>query len=140
MQVPLTLVTTSASGDVRMADEEDRVERRSGADRRDTNAVNDPRFWVSVTAVLLTIMLTMLGLAINKLSSIDAAVQGILVATTRQGEEIRTLKEQVSELKTENRELKAKVQSNADRQTDYNFNLSARLKEIEMLLKAGGKE
>lgn len=106
-------------------------------DRRES-AFNDPRFWVSVTAVLLTLTLFLLTLAVNKLSSIDTAVQSMRESTTRQTEEIKALREQVVELKAKDAERAKEIVSIKDRQTDYNFNLSNRLKEIEVTLKMKG--
>lgn len=103
-------------------------------DRRES-AINDPRFWVSVTAVLLTLTLCVLTLAVNKLGSIDSAVQAIRDSNTRQGEKIESLERQVTELKATNKELTANHQSAQERQTDYNFNLSKRLTEIEIVLR-----
>jgi septal ring factor EnvC (AmiA/AmiB activator) len=108
-------------------------------DRRES-AINDPRFWVSVTAVLLTLVLCALTLAVNKLGSIDVAVQSIRDANTRQGEKIESLERQVGELKTENKDLRAGLESSKKWQTDYNFNLSTRLTEIEVMLKLKGRD
>lgn len=108
------------------------------ADRRES-AINDPRFWVSITAVLLTITLFTLSIAVNKLSDIDVAVQSIRDNNTRQSEKIGTLEKEVKELKDENRELKQSLVGSEKRQTDYNFTLADRLKEIEVMLKMKGK-
>lgn len=108
------------------------------ADRRES-AINDPRFWVSVTAVLLTLTLCVLTLAVNKLGSIDVAVQSIRDSNTRQGTKIESLERQAVELKTENKELRAELESAQKRQTDYNFNLSNRLTEIEVTLEQKGR-
>ena len=62
-------------------------------------------------------------------------MQSIRDSTTRQGEKIEGLERQVSELKVSNAKLQADMKSAQERQTDYNFNLSNRLTEIEVTLR-----
>lgn len=100
-----------------------------------TSAFNDPRFWVSVTAVLLTLTLFVLTIAINKLSSIDVRLQTVSGSVIQQTEEIKTLRNENAELKAKQKELEHDLEVAKDRQTDYAFALSNRLKEIEVLLK-----
>jgi len=120
-------------------------ERRSGEDRRAEPAPpkspspwSDPRLWVSITGVLLTICLTIGGFIASKLSSIDSAMQHLLVSqtetTTRQTEQIATLQRQQAE---------QKAQSDKDRadQTAYNYDLMKQLTQIKtaMSIHDGGK-
>lgn len=67
-------------------------------DRRES-AWADPRTWVSIIAVLLTLSIAVGGLMINQLSSLNAKVEGLLVVTTKQGSDYDALKEQVRSMR-----------------------------------------
>lgn len=127
--------------------EDQNPERRSGDDRRTTlpeqpikppSAWSDPRTWVSICGLLLTICVTIGGFLIAKLSSIEAAMQALLVNTT-----ITTTKhdERIAQLQADSAKLHAQVDKMVADQTAYNFDLSRQMTIVNERLRAanGGK-
>lgn len=98
-------------------------------DRRDT-AFNDPRFWVSVTAILLTISLAVLGFIATQLSSISSDLRAMVVATNSNTKEIESLRKDLTRLEGENDALKRLVDDNEKTQRDYNFKMSNDMQKI----------
>lgn len=94
------------------------------ADRRDS-VWNDPRLWVSICGVLLTLVLFTVGFVAAQLSSIKDSVQSsrdaITVVTTRQATENEALRDRVSKL-----ENFMTIQQQA-----YNYNVTTRLAVVE---------
>jgi septal ring factor EnvC (AmiA/AmiB activator) len=122
-------------------------ERRSGDDRRESappvavkppSAWADPRTWISICGILLTICLAIGGFIASKLSSIDSAMQHLLVSqtetTTRQTEQINQLREKQAE-------FQGKLDKTIADQTAYNYDLMKQLTAIktEMSIRNGGK-
>lgn len=108
-------------------------------DRRES-AFNDPRFWVSVTTVLLSLTLFVLTLAVNKLGNIDTAVQSIRDANTRNNTEIESLKRENVDMKSAIKDMQGRLDSESREQTAYNFNMSKDLKEIQVRLQLKGRD
>lgn len=104
-----------------------REETRAMADRRES-AWSDPRLWVSVGAVALTIVLAVLGYIAALLSSISASVQttrdAVIVVTTRQEKDSEALRERLVKV-----EAAVSTQEKA-----YNFNFTTRLAKVEAVL------
>jgi hypothetical protein len=110
--------------------EEVRPERRR-RDRRaleQTDPWRDPRLYVSLLAVLLTLCIGVLGFIWAQLAAINATMQTMVVSNSRQGVEIETLKNDM-------REIKKEVSDQEKRENDYHFNLSNRLKGVEVEIK-----
>lgn len=106
-------------------------------DRRES-AFNDPRFWVSVTAVLLTLSLAVFGFIATMLISISANIQNMALIGTQHTERITVLQRQIDEAKTD---LKALEQDKVDRdkrEADYRFAMGRLLTEINTTLKLKG--
>lgn len=108
-------------------------------DRRES-AFNDPRFWVSVTAVLLTISLAVLGYIASQLSSISSDVRAMVVTTTKQTQEIEALRKDQARNEQEIADLRKLVDSNEKAQRDYNFKLGNDMKEIVTLMNMGKRK
>jgi len=112
-------------------------ERRSETPgRRDsdakTTAWSDPRFWLSVLGVILTIVLTLLAYITNQLAAINAYQKStndaVLIVTTKQAADNKSMEERVSKLENA---MTAQLQA-------YNFNFTTRLAVVEA--KAGVKQ
>src|SRR5688572_19740161 len=80
-------------------------ERRSEPPgRRDSDAPksawNDPRFWLSVLGIILTIVLTLLAYITNQLAAINAYQKStndaVLIVTTKQAADAKSIEERVS--------------------------------------------
>lgn len=91
----------------------------------------DPKLWVSVLTVVLTIVLAAFGYIATRLSSIDTAVQAIVISNARQGIEIEALKKRDEEIMVLVRETRKLVDDNEKTQRDYNFNLSRELTKVQ---------
>ena len=110
------------------------------ADARDVkeSAFNDPRFWVSVTAVLLTLSIFIFGFIATQLISINAKVGLADLANTRQDERVKVLEEANRDLR---QELRAVQTANAaDRQTDADYRFKMGNDLIEIKTRLGMKE
>lgn len=90
------------------------VERRS-------SAWSDPRTWVSICAVLLTVVLFALGTAIKELSDLHADVRTILVSQARDDGRLNAYEERIKVL-----ENFKETQEKA-----YNFTFTTRLAGAE---------
>lgn len=111
-------------------------ERRSGdAGRRESDAKasawNDPRFWLSVLGIILTIVLTLLAYITNQLAAINAYQKStndaVLIVTTKQAADNKSLEDRVAKLEN----------ATTIQQSAYNFNFTTRLAVVEA--KAGVK-
>src|SRR6478609_5312047 len=69
-------------------------------DRRES-AWADPKTWVSIMAVLLTIALFLAGLIVAQLSALSGKIEGLIVVTTKQGADYEAMKEQIHTMKEE---------------------------------------
>jgi hypothetical protein len=127
--------------------EEQQSDRRSGDDRRASpqeqaakspSAWSDPRTWVSICGILLTICMAIGGFLMAKLSSIEAAMQALLISTT-----VTTTQhnERISQLQADNAKLHAQIDKMMADQTAYNFDLSKQMTIVNERLRAanGGK-
>lgn len=102
-------------------------------DRRES-AFNDPRFWVSVTAILLTVSLAVLGFIATQLSSISTDVRAMVVTGASQGKDIEALKKENVELRQELAAQRLLIDGNEKAQRDYNFKMSNDMQKIVTLL------
>lgn len=84
----------------------------------------DPRLWISVMALLLTVALYLLTSIYTKLQSIDVAVQGMVKTNAEQGVKVENLKDDMRDVKGR----MSKVESDLK---DYNFNIAGRLGALE---------
>lgn len=103
-------------------------------DRRES-VWSDPRLWVSVCSILLTLVLALVTFLVAKLSAFDTSLQStrdlVLIVQTRQDAEraASTAKDQALEARL------ARVESMlATQQQAYNFNFSTRLAGVEAKL------
>jgi hypothetical protein len=101
------------------------------ADRRES-VWNDPKLWVSVCGLLLTLVLTAFTFLNSKLSSIDSSLQStrdlVLVVQTRQESERATADAKTAAII----ERLSKVETAVDtQQRAYNFHFSNRLAAVE---------
>lgn len=98
------------------------------AERRATpSAWQDPRTWVSILGILLTILVVIGTFISAQLSSIHADINTLTVAqtanTTRQAEQIREIQER-----------QRKQETDTINQTAYNLHMSEKLTEIRAIL------
>lgn len=97
-------------------------------DRRES-AWQDPRTWVSVLGILLTIALAILGFIASQLASINQSVQStrdaVLIVTTRQEADNKSLTERVQKLEN----------AMVAQEKGFNFNFTTRLAGVEAQLK-----
>jgi hypothetical protein len=95
------------------------------------SAWNDPRFWLSVLGIILTIVLTLLAYITNQLAAINAYQKStndaVLIVTTKQAADNKSIEERVSKLEN----------AVTTQQQAYNFNFTTRLAVVEA--KAGVK-
>lgn len=120
-------------------DNDDREDRRFGSpDRRveseRVSAFNDPRFWVSVTSVLLTLSIFIFGFIATQLISINAKVGLADLANTRQDERVKVLEDENRRLRSDIEGLKQVNVDKAERDADYRFKLGNDLTEIKTRL------
>lgn len=117
---------------------EEREERRSGVERRESATPStpspfaNPMMYIAACAVLLTICGLLLTIGLNilaginsRLTTIDTNTQATMLAVTKQGTQIDTLKDQM-------KDLQRLVDQNEKAQRDYNYNLSTRLGKVEV--------
>ena len=95
-------------------------------ERPGTNGFSDPRFWVSLTAVLLTVGLAILGGIYSKLNTIESGQMVLLVGQAKQDERLKAYEERLKN-----------VEGSMETQTKaYNYNFNSRLSETEAELKS----
>jgi hypothetical protein len=108
-----------------MSDVERIDDRRTGHERRHLSPWQNPQIYISFAALMLTLVLTVLGVIASQLNTISNSLQStrdiMLTVTTRQTTEIQNLGERVKSL-----ENAMETQSKA-----YNFNFSTRLAVVE---------
>jgi len=99
------------------------------------SAFNDPRFWVSVTAVLLTLSIFIFGFIATQLISINAKIELANMANTRQDERVKVLEDDNRELRSDVKSLEKADIAQAERDADYRFKIGNDLTEIKTGLK-----
>lgn len=90
--IPFPHDVSPAESPVAMAEETD-DDRRSWRDRR--SAWSDPRLWVSVLALVLTIGITILSVIATQLSSINGKLEAQAISNNSAAKEIEFLKEKL---------------------------------------------
>lgn len=106
---------------------------RNVTEKRES-AFNDPRFWVSVTAIMLTLELAVFGFIAARLISIDNTLSMYMLMSTEQKTKIEGLEKDVAEGKAEREKLKVLIDDNEKTQRDYNFKMSNQMTEINTAL------
>lgn len=101
--------------------DEERDERRSGTDRRSHSGWSDPKTWVSIVAVLLSIVIALSGYLAATLSTIKDNVQTIVVSTAKQEEKMKAVEDRVKKLED----------FESTQREAYNFNFTTRLAVVE---------
>lgn len=104
-------------------DATERIERRAPA-----GVWQDPKTWVSILGVLLTIMITVSSFAWNQLTMLNANVQALnnsmIETRTKQAEQIKTLEEK-------QRATDQKLDTFINNQNAYNYDQGKMLTRIQ---------
>lgn len=121
---------------VRSADSDMGLDQQEGHEVAEPkeSAFNDPRFWVSVTAVLLTLTLFVLTLIANQLTSINAKMETSNVANGRQDERVKVLEDENREQRIDIKALQKANVDRAERDSDYRYTIGKDLTEIKTRL------
>lgn len=119
-------------------EEEQREAGEAVPDRRES-AFNDPRFWVTVTSVLLTLSLAVFGFIASMLISINTNIQSGAIINERQTERLREAEEELTEAKDRIKELETDRKNRDQREADYRFAIGKLLTEINTTLKLKGE-
>jgi len=98
------------------------------------SAFNDPRFWVSVTAVLLTLSIFIFGFIATQLIAINAKIESANMANTRQDERVKVLEDENREQRGDIKALEKANIEEAARDADYRFKIGNDLTEIKTRL------
>lgn len=99
------------------------VERREG-DRRQQRAIADPRFWVSICAVLLTFSIFAFTFMYSRFAEMLAAQQAMVLSITKQDEKREALTDRVTKIETQQGQA-------ASQQQSFNLDITARLAAVE---------
>lgn len=128
-------MTVAALGIVREDEQRDvgvSVERRA-------SAVDDPTFWVRVTAVLLTLSLAVFGFIASMLISINSNIQAGALVNERQTERLRVAEKDLEKTEERIKELEMDRKNRDQREADYRFAIGKLLTEINTTLKLKGE-
>lgn len=110
-----------------------RVPRRGQGRRNEDkpSAWTDPRFWVTILGLLLTVLIFVASLLLKQMDAIHAELKTLsdnqIRATTSQGSDIGNLKD-----------YRTETQNNFREQTAYNLGMSKSMTEITTTLKLRG--
>jgi hypothetical protein len=99
------------------------------------SAFNDPRFWVSVTAVLLTLSLFVFGFIATQLIAISAKLETANIVNTRQDERVKVLEDNNRDLRNDVAALEKANVDDAREDANYRFKIGNDLTEIKTHLK-----
>lgn len=88
---------------------------------------SDPKNWLAASGLLITIGLFVMGIIANQLIAISTNLQAQAIAAAKLVTRVDRIESDVSQVKTDTREIDKKVDGNEKTQRDYNFNLSTRL-------------
>lgn len=121
--------TTAAMDDDRRSETPGRRE----SDRQQS-PWNDPRLWVAVCGIMLTIVLALLGFISSQLAQINASVKAtndaVLIVTTKQEADNKSIEDRVKKLED----------AVTTQQQAYNYNFTTRLAGVEAAVKINRKE
>jgi len=113
----------------------DGPDRRTGA----VSAWQDPRFYLSAAALLLTIVLALFGYIATQISTISATLATLSRDSGKQDVRLDKLEEWKKERESKDDKVVERMDSIAHREDDYHYNLSQRLSVIEGQMKNVGK-
>lgn len=125
-----TLMAVSADAETtNSAAMEDERHNNTPGRRENRSPWNDPRTWVGICALMLTILSALLGFISTQLAQINASIKStndaVLIVTTKQTGDNKSLEDRVAKLEN----------AVTTQQQAYNFNFASRLAGVEAALK-----